>query len=97
MRLHQRNFERVQAAWAAWQLFVLQAQEARRQAMLANAAAAFRDRQLLAAGLLACRRGVADAREARHLASLLLAAFAEWRHQAATSSAPSAAHHLQTR
>lgn len=41
-RLHQRNWQRVQACWDAWQLYVLQAQERRRQAILWNAAEAFR-------------------------------------------------------
>ena len=41
-RLHQRNHELLLACWDGWQLAVLQAQARRRQAMLDNAAAAFR-------------------------------------------------------
>lgn len=42
MRLHERNHKRLLACWSAWQLAVLEAQALRRQAILWNAAAAFR-------------------------------------------------------
>lgn len=42
VRLHERNHERLEACWGAWQLAVLEAQALRRQAILWNAAAAFR-------------------------------------------------------
>jgi hypothetical protein len=85
MRLHQRNYERVRACWDAWQLRMLQAQEQRRQAILWNAAAAFREKELLVAGVQAFRRSVADAREQRRLRLLQAKLFAEWRQLAATS------------
>ena len=92
VRLHQRNYERVRACWDAWQLWVLQAQEQRRQAILWNAAAAFREKELLVAGVQAFRLSVVDAREQRRLRLLQAELFSEWRQLAATSG--EAAHHL---
>ncbi|KAL4458778.1 hypothetical protein ABPG75_013643 [Micractinium tetrahymenae] len=86
VRLHERNHARLQTCWSAWQLAVLEAQARRRQAMLWNAAVAFRERQLLVAGLQAFCQAVQRAHEGRRLARLQVHMFAEWRRLAASSA-----------
>eukprot|EP00887_Chlorella_sp_A99_P006536 scaffold3.g6536.t1 len=83
--LHARNFEALRRAFGAWKLFVLQQQEERRQAILRNAAVAFREKQLLLAGLAAFGAGVAEAAERRRLARLASCMWREWRRVAAAS------------
>ncbi|PSC76642.1 hypothetical protein C2E20_0664 [Micractinium conductrix] len=86
VRLYERNHERLQAAWGAWQLAVLEAQAVRQQAILWNAAAAFREKQLQLAGLQAFRHAVACAREERRLARLQVRSLHSWRLLAASSA-----------
>ena len=84
-RLHAANFEALRRTFGAWQLLVIQREAERRQHILWNAAVAFREKQLLLAGLSAFVAAAAEARECARLLALRGPAFAMWRQLAATS------------
>ncbi|GAB4821794.1 hypothetical protein N2152v2_008840 [Parachlorella kessleri] len=83
--LHTRNYQLMGHSFRAWQLRVLERHELRRQQILWNAAVAFREKQLLMAGMQAFHGQVQAAHNHRRLLALRAEMFHDWKRLAATS------------